>query len=138
MNKQTTGERLKKIMSLQNLKQIDILRKCEPYSKKYGVIIRKNDLSQYVSGKVQPKQDKLSILGMALNVNEAWLMGYDVPMTRDIKVVKNDKKADIVLTDNIFIEIMTPNSFQKLSELNKDDRTKVEEYIDFLHSKKQY
>lgn len=43
----------------------------------------KSDISQYVSGKVEPGQDKLTILGLALNVSEAWLMGYDVPMARD-------------------------------------------------------
>ena len=30
-----------------------------------------------VNGKVQPGNDKLFILGLALNVNEAWLIGYD-------------------------------------------------------------
>ena len=55
---------------------------CKPYCERYGVQLKKNDLSQYVSGKVEPKQDKLSILGMALNVNEVWLMGYNVPAGR--------------------------------------------------------
>ncbi len=45
--------------------------------------MQKNDLSQYVSGKVEPKQDKLTILGLALNVNEVWLMGYNIPPDRD-------------------------------------------------------
>lgn len=45
--------------------------------------MQKNDLSQYVSGKVEPRQDKLTILGLALNVNEVWLMGYNVPPDRD-------------------------------------------------------
>lgn len=69
-------------MDERGLKQVDILSACEPFCQKYGVKLKKNDLSQYVSGKVEPKQDKLSILGMALNVSEAWLMGYDVPKER--------------------------------------------------------
>ena len=44
----------------------------------------KNDLSHYVSGKVEPGQDKLSILGLALGVSEAWLMGFDVSMERNV------------------------------------------------------
>ena len=64
------------------MKQVDILEACKPYCERYGVQLKKNDLSQYVSGKVEPKQDKLSILGMALNVNEVWLMGYNVPAGR--------------------------------------------------------
>ena len=77
--KETTGTRLKRIMKEKGLKQVDILKMCEPYCKKYNVKLEKNDLSQYVNDKVQPKQDKLSILGMALNVPEIWLMGYDLP-----------------------------------------------------------
>ena len=38
--------------------------------------MNKSDLSQYVSGLVEPGQEKLSILGMALNVSEAWLIPY--------------------------------------------------------------
>jgi repressor LexA len=69
-------------MSERNLKQVDILQNAQPYCKKYGVKLNKNDLSQYVSGKVEPGQHKLYILGLTLNVSEAWLMGYDVPMER--------------------------------------------------------
>lgn len=82
MKELTTADRLKQIMSERGLKQVDILEACKPYCERYGVQLKKNDLSQYVSGKVEPKQDKLSILGMALNVNEVWLMGYSVPAGR--------------------------------------------------------
>ena len=78
----TTSERLKQILSERHIRQIDIIEAAKPYSEKYNVKLNKNDLSQYVSGKTEPGQSKLSILGMALNVNEAWLMGYDIPMER--------------------------------------------------------
>lgn len=84
MKKLTTSQRLKQLMNERNIKQVDILIKAEPFCQKYGVKLNKNDLSQYVNGKVEPGQQKLSILGLALNVNEAWLMGYDVPQNRDI------------------------------------------------------
>lgn len=83
MQKYTTTDRLKQIMYERGLRQVDILDACNPYCKKYNVKLAKNDLSQYISGKVQPGQDKLSILGLALGVNEVWLMGYDVPPDRD-------------------------------------------------------
>lgn len=35
-------------------------------------------ISQYRSGKYEPKQDRLGAFAAALNVSEAWLMGYDV------------------------------------------------------------
>ena len=85
MKVSSTSERLRLIMDAHELRQVDILDACAPYCKMYNVKIGRNDLSQYVSGKVEPKQDKLAIISMALNVSEAWLMGYDVPMARDIK-----------------------------------------------------
>lgn len=80
--KTTTSSRLKEIMYQKNLRQVDILKRAEPYCEKYGVKLKKNDLSQYVSGKVSPGQEKLTILALALCVSETWLMGYDVPMER--------------------------------------------------------
>ena len=72
MKEVSTANRLKQIMTERGLKQVDILKACKPYCKKYGVKLAKNDLSQYISGKVTPGQNKLSILGLALNVNEVW------------------------------------------------------------------
>ena len=81
--KVTTSDRLKYLMESRNLRQADILEKIKPYCEKYGVKIPRNVLSQYVTGKLMPKQDKLTILGLALGVSEVWLMGYDVPMERE-------------------------------------------------------
>lgn len=80
--KQTTSERLNIILHERNLRQADVLEMIKPYCEKYNVRIPRNALSQYFTGKVVPKQDKLAILGMALNVSEAWLMGFDVPRER--------------------------------------------------------
>lgn len=82
MKKENTAIRLKKIMSDKGLRQVDILNKTLPYCEKYDVKMNKSDISQYCSGKTEPNQDKLFVLGRALDVNEAWLMGYDVPMER--------------------------------------------------------
>ncbi len=89
MKKESTAIRLKQIMKERNLRQTDILQKCKPFCEKFHVKLGRNDLSQYVNGKVEPGQEKLTILGLALNVNEAWLMGFDVPMER------SDKKNSI-------------------------------------------
>ena len=82
MNKESTSIRLKYIMVLKKMRQIDILNACIPYCQQYNVKMNKSDISQYVSGKVEPNQEKLFILGKALNVSEAWLMGFDVPIER--------------------------------------------------------
>lgn len=84
MKAYNTAQRLKQIMAARNMRQVDVLKAAEPFCNKYGIKLGKNDLSQYVSGKVEPRQDKLTILGLALGVSEAWLMGYDVSMERSI------------------------------------------------------
>ena len=100
MKKYTTSQRLKEIMSKQGIKQIDILNKIQPICKKWKVKMGSNDLSQYVTGKVEPGQKKLSVLAEALNTNEVWLMGYDVPMERDnyLSPMKFNEK----ITSNLF------------------------------------
>ena len=44
--------------------------------------IPKSAISQYISGAFEPKQDRIYLIAKALDVSEAWLMGYDVPMDR--------------------------------------------------------
>ena len=83
-------------------------RLCE----KYGVQLKKNDLSQYISGKVEPKQDKLSILGMALKVNEVWLMGYNVPAGRDELAKLEQRLQNEVAACEMFEQCYGKEAFQ--------------------------
>ena len=94
VKKENTSSRLKYLMNTRGLRQIDILNKCIPFCKKYNIKMNKSDISQYVSGKVEPNQNKLFILGQALDVAEAWLMGLDVPMER---APKYDPDTEIVI-----------------------------------------
>lgn len=90
MKRYTTSQRLKEIMNLKGIKQIDILNKAQPICKKWGVKMGSNDLSQYVTGKVEPSQKKLSVLAETLDTNEVWLMGYDVPIDKNFEGVTYD------------------------------------------------
>lgn len=118
MSKSSTSNRLKQLMHDRNLKQIDILNKAQPYCIKYGVKLGKSDLSQYISGRNNPSQKKLTILGLALNVNEAWLMGFDVPMER------SDKKQNNTNDEKMIIE--------KYYKLNKEQQENLLNYAEFL------
>ena len=93
MKRENTAIRLKTIMNMRGLRQVDILNLTIPYCKKYDVKMNKSDISQYCSGKTEPNQEKLFILGNALNVNEAWLMGFDVPMERVQKKTDSQQTA---------------------------------------------
>ena len=66
--------RICKALQIRNMKQIDL-------SMKTG--IPKSAISQYCSGAFKPKQKRLFLIAHALNVDEAWLMGLDVPMDRN-------------------------------------------------------
>lgn len=83
----TTGERIKEAMAERGYKhQADVVRHAERFFSKHGRILTKNALSQYYNDKVEPKRDMIALIAEALDVNDAWLLGYDVPMGREIPV----------------------------------------------------
>lgn len=117
MERISTAKRLKQIMEERNLKQIDILNLTLPICAKYNIKMNKSDISQYVSGKVEPSQEKLVVLGMALNVTETWLMGFDVSPER--KDTKNQATKDFDI-------------YYKYSLLNERDKKVVSDMIDSM------
>ena len=80
-------ERLKSIMELRGVRAVDIVENTD---------IPKGAISYYISGKSQPKADRLYILAKYFNVSEAWLLGYDVPMDRTAEQKKNDDLVKII------------------------------------------
>lgn len=74
--KSTTAERLKLYLSKTGKKQIDIVKLSAPYCKQHGARLGRNDISQYISGKIVPGATKIFILSKALGVSESWLMGF--------------------------------------------------------------
>lgn len=90
-----TAERLNTIMKERNLKQSDILEKCKPFCDKYGIKMARSDLSQYALGKSIPRQDKLTALAQALNVDETWLMGYDIE-DQPVFVALDEDENDLI------------------------------------------
>lgn len=90
--------RLREALSAAGLKPIEL-------SEKTG--IPKSMISYYMAGKSTPKADRLFKLAVALDVSEAWLMGYDVPKGRTPDQKKNDALASVVVrlrTDAAFRE----------------------------------
>lgn len=69
--KQPFHIRLCKAMDIRKFKQVDIVERTK---------LPKSAVSQYVSGKYLPKQNAVHAIAQALDVTEAWLMGFDVPM----------------------------------------------------------
>lgn len=119
MKRVNCSERLNKIIKIRNLKQSDIVKKSKVLSNKYGTTINANDLSQYLSGKVEPSQRKLSILAEILNTNEVWLMGYDVPMSPDLEGFSSDviSISDIDKILGVFYQFLTDNEINYIKGL---------------------
>lgn len=107
-------DRLKEAMDIRNMKAVNL---CE----KTG--IPKGAVSYYLAGKSKPKQDRIYLLSKALGINEAWLMGYDVPMERDERQKKSDVAVDVTKrlgSDEDFREVVKRNLFDaEFLELSK-------------------
>lgn len=74
MKKEKCAVRLNQALKLRGMKQSEL----STYTH-----IPKSAISQYISGKFEPKQDRIEVIAKVLDVSEAWLMGYDVPISRD-------------------------------------------------------
>lgn len=70
----TFSERLQYALDVRKMKQSDLAKITD---------IGKSSISTYLTGSYEPKQKKIYQIAAALNVNEAWLLGYDVPMERE-------------------------------------------------------
>ena len=106
------AERLKEIMDIKGLKQVDVIKLCEPVGAEYGIKIGKSHMSQYISGKTQPRTDILTVLARALEVNELWLYGEDVPMKQNGRTNSNKNKSKSSIGGNGM------RTFGKSSKLN--------------------
>ena len=133
MKTSNTSKRLKELMSLKNLRQVDIAEKTG---------LGKSAISQYVSGKITPKQDKVYILADGLNVSPAWLMGYDVPMAREIIPV-SEKLNNGYYTDPETAELAEklrtdPDMkilFSAAKDLTPEEMQQAADYVNYLKLK---
>ena len=99
------SDRIKEALNLRDMKPIELVEQSG---------VKKSALSQYMSGKITPRQKALDSMAKVLDVSPAWLMGFDVPMEReDIlkdtkfqeKIINKDSKVelkgDFTITENI-------------------------------------
>ena len=80
--KRSCSERLSQVLSIKNITQTELCKRTG---------IPKSAMSQYIKGNFEPKQDRIYLIAKALNISEAWLMGYDVSMHKE----ENTKKTGI-------------------------------------------
>ena len=104
-------DRLRFALDLREKKAVDIARDLK---------IPKSAISQYLSGyRTIQDSKRLYIIAEYLNVSEAWLMGFDVPMER-----MNQKKADTI-SDVVLKMKSDPEFFSLVKTLNELDSEKI-------------
>lgn len=93
----TIANRIRQGMEIRNMKQVDIIERTG---------INKGALSSYISGKYAPKQNNIYKIAQALDVNEAWLMGHDVPMERKKSEINTSNVEKIPMdSDTLTIKV---------------------------------
>ena len=85
MNIESFADRLQQAMQLRNLKSSQIEKISEKLFNdgKIKKIIKMPLITDYLKGRYEAKQSNIYALALILDVDEAWLMGADVPMKRE-------------------------------------------------------
>ena len=100
IEKEEFKDRLKRALDIRGMKAVDLCEKTN---------IPKGAISYYLAGKSTPKADRLYLICKALDVSEAWMLGYDVDMAKTKVQKNNDAIADIVVklrTDENFLSLV--------------------------------
>lgn len=113
----TFANRLRYALAYRDMRQADLALKAG---------IDKSYISNYLSGKYEPKHEKHAAIAAALDVSEIWLAGYDVPMKKE-EENKNDDLVKIVARlrkDNDFLAACI-----SLYDMNADQLNSVQGLI---------
>ena len=127
----TFAERLAQLKVLKGFSNTDIAKICK---------IDKSNVTRYCKGEYKAKQDVIYRMAEKLGIDEAWLMGYDVPMYKDKalsdtakKMFKGDffgetKKEPVILSfDELGKELI-----KHLMELSPEELAKVDAFVQGL------
>ena len=117
---ESCSQRISKALSIRGMKQSELCIRTK---------IPKSSLSLYLSGAYEPKQDRLYDIAQALDVDPAWLMGFDVPMDKvsvtpdTITLTEGEKKwlelYNLVSDDAKKMLIKIASSFDKIPAENQ-------------------
>ena len=133
--KEELKDRLRKALELREKKAIDLSKDLK---------IPKSAISQYLSGYRTIKDSKrLYIIAEYLDVSEAWLMGYDVPMERRLQIIEEKPVETANKLANLFKRIEFDEDedfdlFSMLEEYNglpEQKKAQVREYVHLLSGK---
>lgn len=110
----TFANRLLLAMKKNNINQIELSEKTILHGKK----ISQSLINKYLKGKAFARQDNIYILSKILNVNEVWLMGYNVPMDRNFG---RTKTQHINVYNLITNEVIQTIPYEYRPDIAEDD-----------------
>lgn len=124
-------DRLKYALDLREKKAVDLEKNLK---------IPRSAVSQYLSGNRTIKDSKrLYMIAEYLDVSEAWLMGFDVPMERHLARIEEKpvETANKLADWYINLEMKETDSevqvlLEGFSKLNEQKQAQVLEYVHFL------
>ena len=118
----STSLRLKEAMQIRQMKQVDLAR---------ATGLGKGGISNYVTGRYEPKSDIISKLAKALNCSEMWLWGYDVPMERRQQKI-SPIEAELSEGEKMWLEL-----YHKVSDDTKEVLVAMMDSFDKIPTDKQ-
>lgn len=107
--------RLKHAMEINNMKQVDLVEKSG---------LDKTLINKYLAGISNARQKNLTVLADVLNVNEVWLMGYDVPMEREMN--DNDTLKNVRMASYNGVDI---------DGLSDKEIEEIKQFVEFVRNK---
>ena len=115
-------ERMKQAMQMRSIKQAELAEKTG---------IDKGQISSYLAGKYKPKQENLSLLAVALDVSDYWLMGFDVSYERCENRIDEEQRVQVYAKQAY--EMRDPERVLKTYEqLTEENRARVRAYMEKL------
>ena len=116
--------RIKQGLQMRNMKQAELAEKTG---------IDKGQISSYLSGKYKPKQENLSLMAVALDVSEYWLMGMDVAIERENGEAAAEQRRRVETYARQLYEVQGQEKILKLyGELSEENRAKARLYMERL------
>ncbi len=116
----TFSERLKEAMQLRHLKSSQIEKiSIELFeANKIKRPIKMPIITDYLKGRYEATQPNIYALALILNVNEVWLMGFDVPMDRSYG---RTKVAEIDIINAFTNEVIQKIPFSYRTDISEED-----------------
>lgn len=116
----TFAHRLDLAMRNSNINQIELAEKTKLYEKS----ISQSLINKYLKGKAFARQNNIYILCKILNVDEAWMMGFDVPMERTPDQYRQQENTEIyVAQDDAMYPLLDIGDIAFVYKQNNIDET---------------